>query len=484
MSRVDSFPTGAIREPSEGLARCIERPARASLYDAAMTAPLARFVACALIPCAGAVVLPQDAAPPGRALDPRIDASRLTRLGPPDERATAGQVRRPVLAPVLRIATRAEAVPLDDATFAKAQEAIRRGLAHLARTQTTRGTWFDAVEVAPTDMEPRKRASSVAVTALALKAFAQAGAIGAGDARDRARVAVLAAVGDANTRAAVTEGGIGNYAMSAVASGLSAAGDADAQAGAAIAVRWLQEGQWDDAEGVTPDMDWYGGAGYGNGKRPDLSNTQLMLDALHDAGVSPDDPAVARALAFVARTQNRKASNPASWAQDGSGDGGFVYSPANGGESMASEAAGEGRHGEKLATRSLRSYGSMTYAGFKSLLYAGLSPDDPRVRDALGWIALHFTFDENPGLGQQGYFYYLHAMSRALFVSALTEVTDAKGDAHDWRRELVEALVARQRTDGSWANEVARWEESNADLATIYAVLALEEAVKPRPTQE
>jgi squalene-hopene/tetraprenyl-beta-curcumene cyclase len=106
------------------------------------------------------------------------------------------------------------------------------------------------------------------------------------------------------------------------------------------------------------------------------------------------------------------------------------------------------------------------------------------VRDALGWIANHFTFDENPGLGQQGYFYYLHAMSRALFASGMGEVVDAKGVAHDWRRELVEALVARQRADGGWANEVARWEESDADLATIYAVLALEEAIKPRLTEE
>ena len=184
-------------------------------------------------------------------------------------------------------------------------------------------------------------------------------------------------------------------------------------------MRWITENQWDDAEGVDPTKDWYGGAGYGNGKRPDLSNTQMMLDAMHDAGVSADDPAMQRALAFVARTQNRKATNPSGWAQNGAGDGGFVYSPANGGESFASDAAGEGRYGEKLAVKSLRSYGSMTYAGFKSLLYAGLSKEDPRVKDAMAWIAAHFTFEENPGLGQQGYFYYVHAMSRALHAAQL-----------------------------------------------------------------
>ena len=244
------------------------------------------------------------------------------------------------------------------------------------------------------------------------------------------------------------------------------------------------ENQWDEAEGLDASKDWYGGAGYGNGKRPDLSNTQMMVEAMHDAGMSPDEPAMQRALAFVARTQNRRESNHAAWAQHGAADGGFVYSPANGGESFASDAAGEGRYGEKLPVKSLRSYGSMTYAGFKSMLYAGLSKDDPRVKDALGWIALHFTFGENPGLGQQGYFYYVHAMSRALFAARLDSVVDAKGIERQWRSELIDALVSRQREDGSWKNTSERWEESNEDLATIYAILALEESIKSSTQSE
>jgi len=30
---------------------------------------------------------------------------------------------------------------------------------------------------------------------------------------------------------------------------------------------------------------WYGGAGYGQHRRPDLSNTQMMLEALHQSGL-------------------------------------------------------------------------------------------------------------------------------------------------------------------------------------------------------
>ena len=215
---------------------------------------------------------------------------------------------------------------------------------------------------------------------------------------------------------------------------------------------------------------------------PTWSNTQMMLDALYDAGVSPEEPTVQRALVFLTRTQNLKSTNPTAWAQAGTDDGGFIYTPANNGESMASEAAGEGRYGEKIPAgepRSLKSYGSMSYAGFKSLLYAGLQEDDPRVKAALGWVKDNYTFQENPGLGQQGYYYYLHAMARALRASGLDTITDSKGVQHNWRSELIDAIASRQREDGSWVNLNDRWEESRPELATIYSVLAIEEALKP-----
>ncbi|MCA9245444.1 MAG: hypothetical protein KDA32_15935, partial [Phycisphaerales bacterium] len=166
--------------------------------------------------------------------------------------------------------------------------------------------------------------------------------------------------------------------------------------------------------------------------------------------MSPDEPAFQRALAFVSRAQNLKATNGAEWAGD---DGGFIYTPANGGESMASEYAGEGRHGEhrpETAPPGLRSYGSMTYAGFKSMLHAGLSADDVRVRAAFDWMRRHWTFDENPGLGEQGLYYYYHTVARALAVGQQTTITDLDGVAHNWREELIDALARRQQEDGSW----------------------------------
>ncbi len=291
-------------------------------------------------------------------------------------------------------------------------------------------------------------------------------------------------------------GGLANYVQASVISGLASVRDPASSEAVRLAVERLQSMQWDEAEGLTPRQDWYGGAGYGRHGRPDLSNTQLMLDALHDAGVSPDDPAVQRALSFVSRTQNLRGSNSASWAASGTNDGGFIYTPSNGGESFASETAGEGRHGELLpegVARSLRSYGSMTYAGFKSLLYAGLEPDDPRVRAAFDWIRRNFTFEENPGLGRQGLYYYYHAMSRALRASQQTTITplpstaaspDSASEAtptspRNWRDELIAALMSRQKPDGSWVNDEARWMEDEPELTTIYAILALQECLKP-----
>jgi len=49
------------------------------------------------------------------------------------------------------------------------------------------------------------------------------------------------------------------------------------------------------------------------------------------------------------------------------------------------------------------------------------------VTAALGWIRRHWTFDENPGLGQQGLYYYLHAMARALRASGIDVITTADG---------------------------------------------------------
>lgn len=423
-----------------------------------------------------AVAEPPAAPPAGPVLpgvDPRVDTSKITDLDLPE---LPEEVVLP-LPPDHRVARVAAQVPMDEAAFEAARSAIERGLRGLAALQDGDGRFSAAATAAASDRPERQVPVSVAITALAYRGFMQSAEHAPHpEAAARARAALLAARSPDGT---FSGGPLANYVTAVVASALSAAGDPEARRLAGEAVATLAALQWDEGEGITPRADWYGGAGYGSSGRPDLSNTQLMLEALYDAGVSPDEPAVQRALAFVTRTQNLSATNPADWAGD---DGGFAYTPANGGESMASEAAGEGRGGELLpagAARRLRSYGSMSYAGFKSLLYAGLSPEDVRVRAVFDWIRRHYTFQENPGLGQQGLFYYLHAAARALRVGQQVHISPVDGAARNWREDLVAAVIERQRPDGTWRNDTGRWLEADPALATAYAVLALQEAIKP-----
>ena len=414
-------------------------------------------------------------------LNPRIDASRITELPAP---TVPANVVMPT-PPIHRIATERSQTELKENVWSSGNKAVRNGLSWLAATQSRNGSWFEGKDVIPTDQPPKQAEAAAAVTALGLKAFAQApNLVTDATTRDKALDYLRNAI-ERKGFDGLNTAGLGNYVTSAVVMGLAAVGS---DTGTMLAgVDWLKSNQWDGQDGLRSQQDWYGGAGYGNRGRPDLSNTQMMLDALYDAGVSPEEPNVQRALVFLTRTQNLKATNPAAWAQAGNNDGGFIYTPANDGESMASQFVGEGRYGEKMPTgepRSLRSYGSMTYAGFKSLLYAGLDADDPRVKAALDWASRHWTFKENPGVGQQGYYYYIHAMARALRASGLNEITDGDGVKHNWRDELIAALVDRQLPDGSWVNPEDRWEEGRPELATIYATLALEEALKPADTED
>lgn len=228
---------------------------------------------------------------------------------------------------------------------------------------------------------------------------------------------------------------------------------------------YLKNLQWDEGEGKGPNDPFYGGAGYGGSSRPDLSNTSFFMDALRETGLPADDPALKKALVFVSRCQNKKSEfNDQPWA-DKVNDGGFIYTTAAGGVSMAIDP--------KLPNGGLRSYASMTYAGLKSMIHAGLTPDDPRVKAALDYIKAHYTLDENPGLGQAGLYYYYQTFAKTLTLLGQPEFADATGKSHDWRAELVEALAKRQLAEGGWVNKADRFMEGDPNLVTSYGVLAL-----------
>ncbi len=222
--------------------------------------------------------------------------------------------------------------------------------------------------------------------------------------------------------------------------------------------------QWDENENKEPTDFDYGGAGYGKHQRPDMSNTTFLVEALRAAGNDADSEAIQRALIFISRAQNFESPHNTTPFAAKNPDGGFFYTPAAGGQSQAGETPDGG----------LRSYGSMTYAGLKSMIYAGVTSDDARVKAAVTWIQKHYDLKTNPGMGAQGLFYYYHTFAKALDAVGQESFADADGVEHAWRVELFNELAKRQLKDGSWLNNDAdRWLEGDTNLVTGYALMAL-----------
>ncbi len=230
------------------------------------------------------------------------------------------------------------------------------------------------------------------------------------------------------------------------------------------AEKFLKDLQWDGKEGHDESSFNYGGAGYGGHKRPDLSNTTFFLDALKAAGNGPDDEAVKKALVFVSRCQNLESEHNTTPFPAKNPDGGFYYTPAAGGNSQA---------GETRRTAACAATASMTYAGLKSMIFAGVGPDDPRVKAAVSWLQKHYDLDSNPGMGEQGLYYYYQTFAKALDAFGHDTFEDADGKKHDWRQELIAELAGRQQADGSWVNSNPGWREGDPNLVTGYALLAL-----------
>jgi len=220
------------------------------------------------------------------------------------------------------------------------------------------------------------------------------------------------------------------------------------------------------------DDSFDGGIGYGGSyEHSDLSNTHLALEALYHTRPLATDTGEKKvteldwgaALEFVSRCQNLQATNN---TENAGNDGGFVYFPGN------SKAGEELDENGKTA---LRSYGSMSYAGLLSLVYADLDAEDPRVKAVIEWLSNNYTLKENPGLDQQGLYYYYHVMAKTLAAANIPALETKAGKEVDWRGELSTQVINAQREDGSWINKTARWMENDPILVSSYAVMTLEQ---------
>ncbi len=259
--------------------------------------------------------------------------------------------------------------------------------------------------------------------------------------------------------------GLGNYNTGVCMSALYESGLAPDKA--ILAARDYTAGSQ-----LTGDDTLAGGFGYDRTMRrryADLNNTIYAMDAMRrtegaeesrPAGEKRADLDWSRALAYVSGLQKK----------EGEGAGGFAYNRRTSQAGVSTNAA--------TGAVTLRSYGSMTYAGVLAMVHCRLPKSDPRVRSAREYCAAHWTVDENPGMGPQGLFFYFDIMTRALDAAG-APVLRGDGTAIDWRAEVARKLVSLQRPDGSWMNGNNRFWENDPVLCTSYAVLALSLCIEP-----
>ncbi len=361
--------------------------------------------------------------------------------------------------------------PIDAAHAAEAKKLIDQGIKYLISQREDEGGWSMG----------KKGVFTPAITAMVLKALVQNPEYGVSSPIVKKGFEVMLSYQQDDGGIYDPGKGQQNYITAVAVMALAAANDEQYKPAMEKAVAYLRKlqitpGAETEDGTVGEDSPFVGGVGYGEKGRPDLSNVGMWMQAMHDAGVSGDDPAMQKAALFVNRCQNRSESNPQAWAAKGANDGGFVYTATEDKPRGGRMPAGAKALGEK------RSYGAMTYVGIKSLLYANVDRKDPRVVAAVNWIRKYWRLDCNLNMPKDmekgGLYYSYYVLTKALRAYGDPLIVDMKGVEHNWRNELVDTLKTSMKEGGYWQNDNAMHGENVPVLTTCYSVLALQESLK------
>ena len=364
-------------------------------------------------------------------------------------------------------------VPLGQAAFAQAakarsaeiRKATERGARFLYENQNPAG-WWSSSELP-------------ALTALALVALemADVGNLDAKYGSERRRALDFIA-GSARPDGSIHRGLLINYNTACSLMSLSLADEPRFRPLIVKARSYIASSQIDLGEKGKLDNPHDGGVGY-NSKydHSDMNNTLMAIEAMRMSELAlrhpdrPDQPLGSdldwKALEnFLASCQNLpERSDNLNLSHAAADRGGFIYHP---GESKAG-----GGVEEQTKPVTLRSYGSISYAGMMSFAYARIGRDDERVKAVIEWLGRNYTLEENPGMGSEGVYYYYHLMAKALRAQGVKQL-DGPGDKTiEWRKELAAKLISLQREDGSWQNPTRRWMEGDPNLTTSYVLIAL-----------
>ncbi len=114
----------------------------------------------------------------------------------------------------------------------------------------------------------------------------------------------------------------------------------------------------------------------------------------------------------------------------------------------------------------------LTCWGLRGLLYGGMSPDDPRVRDAVGWLRQYAGARLDRPAGRTPLL-LLHALARVAVAFEDRGIALLSGDAGTWRRQILNAVLAVQTGDGGWEESAPDGWGAHREFMTACAVLTL-----------
>jgi squalene-hopene/tetraprenyl-beta-curcumene cyclase len=360
----------------------------------------------------------------------------------------------------------------------------------LAKLQMSSGAW-------PVIM-PERQIPSVAYTALTVRALSEAPPALRSKYRPRIEKGLEFILSKANPDGSFGEGDSGTYMKTyATAVALSALSTAPRTERVADAIRgaqaYLKRNQLQEG----PHK---GGLGYGDEepkrnpetglfevKRSTIANlsaTAEAAEAMKNSGLSLSDEFWPLVKEFVQKCQNNSEVNQdpeflTALREKGmsvGSDGSLYYTPVADG---AVQKAGT----RKIADReTIVGYGSMTYDGIKTYIYAGLRRDSPEVKTAVDWVRRNYSVEAHPGFPfdpeklthQRGLYYYYLTMARALDACGERPLVTPGGRPRDWPVELGEQLLKTMRVSKAWLNENPAWYEGDPVLVTGYVLGVLD----------
>ncbi len=236
---------------------------------------------------------------------------------------------------------------------------------------------------------------------------------------------------------------------------------------------YLQGQQFTEQRGFILEHPAYGAWGFGekfldDGKHGhvDLSHTRRILQTLQLFD-NQEDSSFSQSQHFLSLLQKNQTDtrlHPTNIPSDKiKYDGGFFASTAT-----VSTNKGDIENQENPY---YRSYATATADGLLALLAANVDSSDKRVQDAFQWLLNHPILDypegiphDDPNQWHQVMFYY-HLSVRAQAYRAMRHVDG-------WENDLVNILLDKQNTDGSFSNPMGAANKEDDPLIATALVVA------------